>query len=236
MKQEIQIPCVGYSIVADWYEGSNDEVLLVLPGFTSSKKKYEVMIEYITKKLNSSALVIEYSGHGKSPFNLMELTGSQNFSEVVRAFDWIRDNHPAKNITVFGTSYGGLHATLLTKYRDYENVILRVPAAYDERKIYTPIGKLDNIYNAEYRSNAKNFARPKSNWMFSHVDSVSGKKLVIIHENDEKCPEVSTRAFAEAFDANVWVMPGLKHGFKDSNMTNEDEIAYYQKIVDWMQK
>ena len=233
-KSEVQIDCVTYAVAADWYEGSTDEVVLVLPGFTSTRQRYELLAEFVHEHTGRSVLVLEYSGHGESSINLMDITGSQNFSEVVRTFDWIVDNHPGKKITVLGTSYGGLHATLLTKYRDFENIILRVPAAYDEREIYNLIRNLDKDHNLDYRSNPDNFVNPESNWMFTHTDSVKGRRFVILHENDKVCPEVSTRAFVEAFDADVWVAPGLEHGFKDSNITEEDETAYYQKIVDWM--
>ncbi len=221
-------------MAADWYEGDTNQVILVLPGFTSTRERYSALASYLQAKTQHSVLVLEYSGHGESTIKLEKITGSQNFSEVVRAFDWIRDNHPEKEITVLGTSYGGLHATLLTKYRDYENIILRVPAAYDERSIYTPIGRLEDLHDPKYRLNPDNFSEIEENWMFSHTNAVKGRSFVIIHENDTVCPEPSTRAFAKAFDADVWVAPGLQHGFKESNLSEEDELAYYQKIVDWI--
>ncbi len=232
----MSIPCVGYEVAADWYEGTNDEVVLVLPGFTSKKSKYAKMSELIRKQVGSSILVIDYSGHGDSPFVLEELTGNQNFSEVVRAFDWIRDNYPSSKITVLGTSYGGLHATLLTKYREFDNIILRVPAAYDEKYTYTPIGKIPDPHSTSYRENADNFKDLKHHWMFTGVNAVKNRKLVITHEFDTICPKVSTDAFIEAFQADTWEYPGLQHGFSNSDITEDEETAYYQKMIDWMHK
>jgi esterase/lipase len=126
--KKITIPCAGYEIAADWYDGNNS-VLLVLPGFTSSKKSYEPLVSAIVEKTGTSALVIDYSGHGESPFDIQDITISENFSEVVRAYDWIKEKYPERTIDVMGTSYGGFFAAKLTSVREIRKMILRVPAA-----------------------------------------------------------------------------------------------------------
>jgi esterase/lipase len=68
----IQVQCVSYSIAADWYEG-NDNILLVLPGFTSSKANYGELVSAIVEKTGTSALAIDYSGHGESPFDIQDI-------------------------------------------------------------------------------------------------------------------------------------------------------------------
>ncbi len=229
--QEISIPCIGYEIKADWYEGTNDQVWLVLPGYTSYKGKYTQLIQNSTTCTGASALVIDYSGHGESPFDINDLTRAQNFSEVVKAFDWLVKNKPNLKISVHGTSYGGFHAAYLTKYRQFENVIFRVPASYPEETLFSVIGEMDNAHSRDYRVNPDNY---KDHWLFDHTDSVKGRRLVVTHEFDDICPSVATTPFIEAFSADHIEAKGFKHGFGESNVSNEQKQEYYKKLADWI--
>lgn len=123
--KKIKINCVAYSIAADLYENSNDKIMLVLPGWKASKTHYESLASFIGDKTSSSVLVIDYTGHGESPFNAMEIRPAQHFLEVITAFDWIKTNYPDAKLSVMGTSYGGYMALQLTEYRDFENLVLR---------------------------------------------------------------------------------------------------------------
>lgn len=229
----LKIPCVGYEIAADWYEGTKEEVLLVLPGYTSTKLKYSQMVTAITEQTGMRALVIDYAGHGESPFKLENLSRAQNFMDSVHAFDWSRKNYPKLKITVMGTSYGGFHSTNLTKYRKFDRLILRVPAIYDQESFFTRIGDLKDLHSDEYRNNPDNFI---DNWMFTHTESVLGKTLVITHELDTVCPPISTKPFAEAFKADRWVAKGFKHGFSESDVDDKMIEEYYSKVAEWLNK
>lgn len=150
----IQIPCTGYSLAADWYDGTSEKVILDLHGFSASKAKYAELLSDIAKRTGAHALAFDYSGHGESPNDIQNISPAQNFLEVVNAFDWIKENHPDKKIMVMGTSYGGFLATQLTKYRKFEKLILRVPAIYPPNIFYTKWGQLDRDAIYEYRKKA----------------------------------------------------------------------------------
>src|SRR6266852_2497656 len=103
-KKQITIPCTGYSIAADWYEGVNqNEVLLVFVGFSSSKEQNADFVADIAVKTQMSALVVDYSGHGESPFDLDETRPAQHLLETAFAFDWLRAQYPETKISVMGT-------------------------------------------------------------------------------------------------------------------------------------
>src|SRR5690606_36853639 len=125
----------------------------------------------------------------------------ENFSDAIAAFDWLVKNHSSKKITVQGTSYGGFHAALLTKYREFQNVIFRVPASYPEETLYTRIGVMRDPHSEAYRNDPDNYT---NHWLFTHTDSVKGRALVVTHEFDTVCPPVATKPFAEAFKADTW--------------------------------
>ncbi len=227
----VKIACIGYEIVADWYEG-NDNILLVLPGFTSSKANYWELVSAITEKTGTSALVIDYSGHGESPFDIQDITISENFSEVVRAYDWIAEHHPGKQIDVMGTSYGGFFAAKLAGVRDVRKLILRVPANYDPKDMYTPWRNLDQeqIRNV-YRADPKNF---ENHPVLAAGRTFKGRTFVLTHEFDEACPKTSTDPYIHAFRAQHWEAKGFKHGLGQSTFTDEQLEEYQNKIADWL--
>lgn len=229
--EKITIPCIGYEIAADWYEG-NDNVLLILPGFTSSKKNYEELVSAIVEKTGTSALVIDYSGHGESPFDIQDITISENFSEVVRAYDWIKEKYPERAVDVMGTSYGGFFAAKLPSVREIRKMILRVPANYDPKDLYTPWRKLDReqIRN-EYRVDPKNFT---DHPVLAEAAHFKGDAYVLTHEFDESCPKASTDPFISAFNAKTWEAKGFVHGFGKSNATAEQIEEYQNKIAGWL--
>lgn len=229
----LKIPCLGYEIAADWYEG-NDKVLLVLPGFTSSKAKSVELVSAIIEKTDTSALVIDYSGHGESPFDIQDITISENFSEVVRAYDWLVEHHPNKVIDVMGTSYGGYFAAKLAGVREIRKLILRVPANYDPKDVYTSWRKLnrEQIRN-EYRADPKNFLNHP---VLAGGLSFEGEAYVLTHELDEACPKSSTDPFIKAFKAESWEAKGMMHGIDKSKITKQQLEEYQNKIAEWLNK
>lgn len=230
-REEVKIDNVGYTLLADWYETPKGQVLLVLPGFTSTKKKYEELIAALVSSTGYSALVLDYAGHGKSPFNLDDLSRADNFSDVVAAFDWLVQHYSQKKITVLGTSYGGFHSVYLTKFRTFENIIFRVPASYPEETLYTKLGEMKDGHSREYRHNPDSYI---DHWLFTHTESVKGRALLVTHEFDTVCPPVATTPFAKAFDADTWEAPGFRHGFGESDVSEQQLQDYYKKLADWI--
>ncbi len=234
--QSLQIPCKGYEIAADWYDGDtqNNDVLLVLVGYSSNKSNYRQLVSAIVEKSGTSALVIDYTGHGESPYDLQELSPAQNFLEVVTAYDWLADNHPEKAINVMGTSYGGFMGIELTKYRSPEKLVLRAPAIYSPDTFYT---KWKDMELAEirhgYRADPKNFVKHP---LLARAAKYQGETYVLTHELDEDCPKASTTPIAEAFNAETWEAKGFVHGLGRSTFTDEQLEEYQDKIVEWLHR
>lgn len=229
----LKIKCVSYEINADWYDGSSDIVLLNLIGFKSNSKKYKEFLLALNELSDINILTIDYSGHGESPFTINDVTPAQNFLEVITAFDWITKNFPDKKIYVMGASYGGFLATQLTKYRDFEKLILRVPAIYRPENFYTTWGVYEAENGKKYRETAKNLTEHP---LLKRASNFKGKTLVITHELDEVCPKNTTMAFIKAFGAEHWEAKGFKHGFGESDITQEQKQNYYFKVAEWIKK
>lgn len=241
--KRLDIDCPGYSIAADWYDGNVTNMMLVLPAYTSSRARIRDIMQTICKETGYAALVIDYSGHGDSPFNLRDTRPAQHFLESIIAFDWLKANHPEANLTVFGPSYGGFLAAQLTKYRTFDRLILRVPAIYKPSTFYDLWAKrLDNpeSYNKEILAYRNNEAELMKHPLFARASSFTGKTLVVVHDNDEMVPKATTNAFIKTFHAYSFTQPDFAHNIGDA--VDEDRVGrrvledYKQKYISWLKK
>lgn len=230
----IEIICSGYSVAADWYDGKNsDEILLVLIGWTSKKSNQQDLVSAIVNATGKSALVFDYSGHGDSPFKLEETRPAQHFLEVIYAFDWLKDNYPDASISVMGTSYGGFLATQLTKYREFEKLVLRVPAIYKPSDFYTKWS--DDGIDVEWTRNVfrKDVDALSKHPLLARASNFTGKTLVVVHDQDELVPKETTDAYIKTFSADTYIAEGFKHSF-DPSLPAEKITAYQNAITQWL--
>ena len=229
-----EIECMGYAVKADWYEtDSTDEIILSLIGWTSNRKKYNDILSAICAKTGMSALVFDYSGHGDSPFDVAATRPAQHFLEVIYVYDWLKEKYPDAKITVMGTSYGGFLATQLTKYRTFDNLILRVPGIYKPSDFYSLNGEI----NSDEGRAAKDAFRRDVESLSKHpllagASNFKGRTLVVVHENDAQVPKETTDAFINAFKADVYVAKGLPHSIY--NQPKESIAVYQTAISEWV--
>lgn len=241
--KQITIDCPGYSIAADWYAGSPENVLFVLPAYTSSRARIKDIIQTICEAVGCSALVIDYSGHGESPFELKDTRPAQHFLEVIIAFDWLKAEHPNARVTVFGSSYGSFLATQLTKYRAFDRLVLRVPAIYKPNTFYdTWAYRLENkdAYNKDimaYRSDEQELLKHP---LFARATGFAGNALVVVHGDDEVIPRATTDTFIKVFSADTFTQPNFLHNIGDA--IKEDRVSkeildeYKQKYINWLRQ
>lgn len=236
----IDIQCTGYSIKTDWYEGSdNSKILLVLPGFTSSKARQKVHAEAMVRMTGTSALVVDFSGHGESPFDINETRPAQHFLELIYVFDWLKEKYPPARLSVSGSSYGGFLAVQLTKYREFDNLIVRAPAIYKPAAFYDLWSKRSS--NAEayanvmmrYRTDASALAQHP---MLARASNFKGNTLVVVHEKDEVVPRETTDAFIRTFSADTILAEGFTHKV-DRDVKDPAKLEDYQvRIASWLNR
>ncbi|MES2971175.1 MAG: alpha/beta hydrolase [Patescibacteria group bacterium] len=235
---ELQIQCSGYAIVADWYEGADvNKILIVLPGYSSSKARQKVHAEAMVQDTGTCALAVDFSGHGNSPFELRDTRPAQHFLELIYVFDWLKEQHPNATISVSGSSYGGFLAVQLTKYREFANLIFRAPAIYKPDAFYDLWSvRIDNEQSYdktlhEYRKDPKALAKHP---LIRRASVFTGKTLVVVHENDGIVPRQTTDAYINAFDADSIMAKGFAHTI-DANNLNVGQLQEYQDhIANWL--
>lgn len=235
---ELKIKCAGYEIAADWYEGvDTKKILLILPGYGSSKARQKIHAESMVQGTGTSALAIDFSGHGNSPFELRNTRPAQHFLELIYVFDWLKQQYPDAFISVSGSSYGGFLAAQLTKYRDFSNLILRAPAIYKPSAFYDLWSvRIDDEepYRksiVEYRQNTEALEKHP---LLSRASAYKGRVLVVVHENDEVVPRQTTDAYIKAFNAESILAKGFSHTV-DAAVRDEAKLqAYQDQIAGWL--
>lgn len=234
-KKTIKIPCTGYSVVADWYKGKNkNEILLVLIGYSSNRKKQYDLVSNIVNGTGMNALVFDYSGHGDSPFELDETRPAQHFLEVIYVFDWLKSKYPNTKINILGSSYGGYLATQLTKYRKFNKLVLRVPAIYSPNAFYNLQKEVHSDWNKKiFRRNKKLLA---SHPLLIRASKFKGKTLVVVHGKDEQIPKETTDAYIKAFNADVYLAESFTHSMGHIDNSRDKFGEYQNKIVSWLRK
>lgn len=232
MIKKITIPCMNYTLEADWHEGNGSYgVLLAFVGFGSSKKNNSEFTAHLVAKTGLNALVVDLSGHGESPFDINITTPAQHIQEAVAAYDWIANNHQGMQICIIGTSYGGYIAAYLSKFRPVEKLILRTPAIYEPSSLFTQHQFIDKLQVREYRKNASAI---KSHSLFLQNGIVESDTLLVVHGKDASVPPETTDVYKEHFNANVYLAEGFVHAFRDPANPQDDIELYYTSIVSWL--
>lgn len=232
--KQITIPCLDYAIAADWYEGGNPaEVLLTIVGYGRTKADNAQFVGDILQRTGANGLVLDLSGHGESPFKLDDTKPAQHLLEVTAAFDWLRSTYPKAKISVMGTSYGGYMAAWLTRFRNFEKLVLRTPALYKPEDFYSPhclIHKSDEV--VAYRKNMELIAH---NALFLQEPVFDGKTLLIVHGSDEQIPIETSTMYQENFAPETYLAQDFMHSFRNPRNPQDRLEPYKIVIADWLQ-
>ncbi|MEK7202079.1 MAG: alpha/beta fold hydrolase [Patescibacteria group bacterium] len=227
----IDIECKGYAVKADIYKGNKDSVVaLFLIGRTSSssKPRYKEFLPRLAQDLGITSVIFDYTGHGDSPFDIEDLSPAQHFLEVITVFDWMKEKYPSRRFFVVGSSYGGFLATQLTKYKNFDGLILQAPAIYRPVDFYTPAKKWDENATYSLRRDVEALAKHP---LLERAAQFEGKVLLVVHKRDERIPKETTDAYANALHPEV-IVEDIPHSL--GKATEQELASYNQKLFDWI--
>lgn len=233
--KKVWIPCSGYSLAADWYENTDsDKIIIALLGFGSSKARNSEFLLALGEKTGMNVLAVDLSGHGESPIELDKTRPGQHLLETIEIFDWLRNKHPEVKITVLGTSYGGFLAAYLTRYRNFDKLVLRTPALYLPSDLYSLQAGIDRDYTSNvFRKDKRAVAEHP---LFKQVPVFSGTTLLVVHALDEDVPAQTTDIYKDTFSAEVYVASGFKHSMQDESNPAEGLLPYQDAIAKWLKQ
>ena len=229
--KSFMIPCLGYDVAADLYEGSDpDQILLNLIGWTSAKLRHQETLEAINAQTGMSVLTFDYSGHGDSTVDPFELRPAQHLLEAITVFDWIANTYPEKSISIMGSSYGGFMAAQIAAYRNFQSLILCAPAIYTPHDLYTLNSAIDREeIGGRYRRDSEVLA---AHPLFVNPRIFDGSALVVAHELDTVVPTQTTNAYAAGLDAKLVTVKSIPHSVREAS--HEDRAKYQKVIADWL--
>ena len=232
MSKQIEIPQLSYALQADWHDGqSSDQIILTFVGFGSSKKSNHDFAAKLVEMTGASALVIDLSGHGESPFDINETTPAQHLLEATKAYDWLKQNYPDSNVYVMGTSYGGFIAAYLTRFREVSKLVLRTPAIYEPSMFYTMHQDIDKLLVREYRRDSEQLKRHS---LFLQSPIITPSTLLVIHGNDASIPTQTTDVYGEEFSATSYTAKGFVHAFRDPSNPKDNIDEYFSTIANFI--
>lgn len=233
--ETITIPCTGYDISADWYTNpGSQEILLCFVGLHSTKARNAEFIEAVAMAGVTNALVLDFSGHGESPFAFEETRPAQHLLEAIISFDWLAQKYPDHTINVMGTSYGGYIAAWLTRFRNFNKLVLRTPAIYEPADMQSRLADIDTEHTSKvYR---KDTTALQQHPVFLQKPVFEGSTLLVIHEADESVPVETTDVYQHSFSAETYIAKGFKHSMRDEANPRNKFAEYESRIATWLKQ
>lgn len=235
--QKVLIPIKNQKMVGTLYYPDNDKKnlpsILIFHGRGSSLARYIDRAEALARA-GFLALIFSFRGCGDSDGEFSEQTLEMGHEDALAGYDFLlkQDRVDKNRVGVWGGSYGGYLASLLTKDRSMNSLILAVPALYkDEWWDVVPESLGENATQA-YRD-GDDFS---DNTAMKAISGYKGSLLMIQHELDEICPKKQTDAIFNnvrlASPKKIIVKKGLKHRLVEKKHIDEsNRIA-----VEWFKE
>lgn len=204
--------------------------LLVIHGWKSSLKRFPKRVAPLVEA-GYVCLVFDMRGHGATGGNLSSFSAQDHLDDCLAAYDFLASQQhiDPDHISVLGSSYGGYLATLLTKKRPVERLILLSPAQYPNEMFATVDRIIPNKNLSEYRSKPHTIQENRS---LQAVADFKGKTLLIQPENDT---QVHAQVFADFVTAagnrlTHVIIPEADHSYYHGE-TNQEMISV---LNSWM--
>ena len=140
------------------------------------------------------------------------------------------ENVDKNNISVFGSSYGGYQATLLTARRPVHHLVLKAPAQYSDELFEVPDTQRDE-QTTQYRLQPHS---PDDNMALKAIRDFNGDILFIESEKDEQVPKQVMDDYRKAITVKYEyeLLIGADHACKIPGT----EQAYIDAMTRWFKK
>ncbi len=206
--------------------------ILVIHGWTSQMARYP---ERLAPALEQGYVCVFFDmrGHGETGGDLSNYSREDHFNDCLAAYDFMikLPMVDTENISVFGSSYGGYMASILSEKRTVHNLILKAPAQYPDEGWQEP--KLSQVkdqvggYRLEHHTTQDNMALKAINL---HV----GRLLIIECENDEQVPKQVMDDYREfiSTEYDYELLEGSDHACKLPGMND----LFIERMGDWLIK
>lgn len=204
--------------------------VVIFHGRGSQKSRYTDRAEALAQN-GFITLIFSFRGCGESDGDFSDQTPAMGLQDGIAAYDFLakQNNVDTNRIGVWGGSFGGYIAALLTNERPVHSLILAAPALYRNDWWDTVLEKLSEGESQNYR-NGTNFS---DNRAIVAIQKYTGPILLIRHEFDEVCPKAQTQSYLQNAKSSTMtkevVISNLGHRLEKPEHRKESNDA----TVEW---
>lgn len=168
-------------------DGVKQPAILVIHGWTSSMSRYPERLKPAIDK-GYLCVMFDMRGHGETGGDLSLYSRKDHFDDCLAAYYYMVSlpDIDQGNISVFGSSYGGYMAVLLSEKRKVHNLILKAPAQYPDEGWEEPKLSQEKDQVGGYRLEHHT---PEENMALKAIERYKGKLLFMECEKDEQVPK-----------------------------------------------
>jgi len=213
-------------------ESGKQPVILVIHGWTSSMSRYPQRLAPALEK-GYVCVFFDMRGHGETGGDLSQYSRKDHFDDCLAAYDFMTKLPmiDLDNIFVFGSSYGGYMASLLSEKRPVHNLILKAPAQYPDEGWEEP--KLSQEKDAVGGYRLKNHS-PEDNMALKAISKYQGRLLFLECENDEQVPKQVINDYREYIPIkyDYELLEGSDHACQLPGMNEE----FIERMGKWLSR
>jgi uncharacterized protein len=234
--KKVSIPVENQTMDGTLYipDISKDKIpaVVIYHGRGSSQVRYTDRAEELVQA-GFITLIFSFRGCGDSDGEFKDQTLEMGHQDALAAYDFLfkQDSIDKNRIGVYGGSYGGYHASLLTKDRAINSLVLSVPALYLNSE-WEVVPETMSEEHTQYR-NGDDFS---DNSSIKAIAEYTGLLLLIQHELDDICPKEQTDAF---FDYAILTLKKEKimmNGVGHPLIEKEDRDESNRMTVEWFKE
>lgn len=195
--QKVEIPVTGQIMGGTLYRpeagGGDLPAVVVFHGRGSSQARYIDRAEALAKA-GFMTLIFSFRGCGDSDGTLEEQTIAMGMEDALAGFDFLlaQSGVDKNSVGVWGGSFGGYLASLVTEQRLFQSLILAAPAVYKNEWW----SEVPETQEKEWEAYSKSGGL-MDNRAIQALSKYSGALLLVEHEGDEVCPPGMTGVFYE---------------------------------------
>jgi uncharacterized protein len=201
---------------------------MFLHGWTSRKDRHLERAQALAS-LGMTTLAISFRGHGNSEGDFNQLSRFDHVEDAMAAYDFLADlpGVDQRRIGVFGASYGGYLAILLTGLREVNALALWDPALYPDQGYSTPTAKLIEQNPDIFKQSG---LTGKNNMALSGISDFAGKLLLIRSDQTDVVPLATYcnyLSITRSSKTTSVLISGSEHTLSDPNCDEEMKEVLY---------
>ncbi len=202
-------------------------------GWTSRKDRHLIRAEKLAS-LGVTTLVISFRGHGESEGEFGKLSRKDHLQDALVSYDYLASlpGVDSKRIGVFGSSYGGYIASVLSGERPLAYLALWDPALYKDQDYSTPTALLvDQNPDVFKQSNLS----PQENRALRAILDFQGDLLIIRSGKADVVPLGTINNYLQTANKDRLtsvVIEGADHTMSDAKHNQE----VVQTLYNWFKE